>query len=305
MIKVSVILVSYNTKELTISAIRSVYEKTQNVTFEIILVDNDSHDNTVERVEEIFPSVICIKNKENYGFGYANNIGAKIAKGEYIFLLNTDTILINNAIKILADYLDVHSVDNNVVAVCGNLYDKNHNPATSYSRLFPSVTLELNSLLFNLLNHIKIINFHFNFSDKPIHFKGTLSGADSMLVKRHFDAVHGFDQDFFLYYEETDLFYRLMNHGFLVASVPQAKIIHLEGASEQLKERTLRRSFESKYIYVKKHKARYKRNIYHYIYQCTALSRVIVFYILGARDKKSYWDLLRTIEKKVYVESKE
>lgn len=136
MIKVSVILVSYNTRELTINAIRSVYEKTQNVTFEIILVDNDSHDNTVERVEEIFPSVICIKNKENYGFGYANNIGAKIAKGEYIFLLNTDTILINNAIKILADYLDVHSVDNNVVAVCGNLYDENHNPATSYSRLF-------------------------------------------------------------------------------------------------------------------------------------------------------------------------
>lgn len=303
--KVSVILVSYNTRELTINAVRSIYDKTDNIIFEIILVDNNSHDNTIESIEALFPDVICIKNKENYGFGYANNIGAKIAKGEYIFLLNTDTILTNNAIKILADYLDEHAEKDNVVAACGNLYDKMNNPATSYSKLFPGVTLEIHSLLFNLLHHIKMSNFHFNFSDKPIHFKGTLSGADSMLVKRHFDAVHGFDQDFFLYYEETDLFYRLMNHGFLVASVPQAKIIHLEGASEQLKERTLRRSFESKYIYVKKHKAKYKRAIYHYIYQCTALSRVIVFYILGTRDKKSYWDLLRTIEKKVYVESKE
>jgi GT2 family glycosyltransferase len=305
MIKVSVVFVSYNTRELTISAISSVYDKTQNVTFEIILVDNDSHDNTVECVEEKFPSVICIKNKENYGFGYANNIGAKIAKGEYIFLLNTDTILTNNAIKILADYLDEHAEKDNVVAACGNLYDKRKNPATSYSKLFPGITLEFNSLLFNLLHHIKMINFHFNFSDKPIHFKGTLSGADSMLVKRHFDAAHGFDQDFFLYYEETDLFYRLIKKGFLVASVPQAEIIHLEGASEQLQEKTLQRSFLSKSIYFKKHKPTYVYNICHYIYQFTTLSRVLFFSMLGRIDKSKYWSLLRKIEKIAYMEHKE
>lgn len=303
--KVSVILVSYNTRELTLNAIRSIYDQTSNITFEIILVDNDSQDNTVEHVEAIFPNVICIKNKENYGFGYANNIGAKIAKGEYIFLLNTDTILLNNAIKILADYLDVHTTSNNVVAACGNLYDKNKKPATSYARLFPGVALELNSLLFNFMHHIKAINFHFNFLDKPIHFKGTLSGADSMLVKRHFDAAHGFDQDFFLYYEETDLFYRLIKKGFLVASVPQAKIIHLEGASEQLQEKTLQRSFLSKYIYFKKHKHKYIYNICHYIYQCTALSRMLLFYLLGRRGKRQYWSLLQKTEKIVYMEHKE
>ncbi|MFM5038898.1 glycosyltransferase family 2 protein [Aeromonas veronii] len=303
--KVSVILVSYNTRELTLNAIRSIYDQTSNITFEIILVDNDSQDHTVEHVEAIFPNVICIKNKENYGFGYANNIGAKIAKGEYIFLLNTDTILLNNAIKILADYLDVHSTSNNVVAACGNLYDKDKKPATSYARLFPGVALELNSLLFNFLHHIKRINFHFNFSDKPIHFKGTLSGADSMLVKHYFDSVHGFDKDYFLYYEETDLFYRLIKRGFLVASVPQAKIIHLEGASEQLQEKTLQRSFLSKSIYFRKHQSKYIYNICHYIYQCTTLSRVALFYMLGRVDKRRYWNLLRRTEKRVYMENME
>lgn len=302
MIKVSVILVSYNTRELTINAIRSIYDRTQDVIFEIILVDNDSHDNTVEHVSGIFPDVMCIKNEKNYGFGYANNVGAKVAKGEYIFLLNTDTILMNNAIKILADYLDIHSMKDNIVAVCGNLYDNSHYPATSYSKFFPGLILEFNSLFFNAMHHIKAINFHFNFLDKPIHFKGTLSGADSMLVKRHFDAVRGFDQDFFLYYEETDLFYRLMKNDFVVASVPQAKILHLEGASEQLQEKTLRRSFLSKSIYFKKHKSRYIYNICHYIYQCTALSRVLLFYISGREDKRKYWSLLRRIEKEVYME---
>lgn len=302
MIKVSVILVSYNTRELTINAIRSIYDQTQNIIFEIILVDNDSRDNTVEHVNAIFPDVTCIKNDKNYGFGYANNVGAKVAKGEYIFLLNTDTILINNAIKILADYLDIHSTKDNIVAVCGNLYDNSHYPATSYSKLFPGLTLEFNSLLFNVMHHIKAINFHFNFLGKPIHFKGTLSGADSMLVKCHFDAACGFDQDFFLYYEETDLFYRLMKNGFLVASVPQAKILHLEGASEQLQEKTLRRAFLSKFIYFKKHKSKNVYNICHYIYQCTALSRVLLFYILGREDKRKYWSLLRRIEKEAYME---
>lgn len=305
MIKVSVIFVSYNTRELTINAIRSLYEKTHDITFEIILVDNNSQDNTVENVESIFPNVICIKNEENYGFGYANNIGAKIAKGEYIFLLNTDTILTNNAIKILADYLDEHAKEDNIVAACGNLYDKNNNPATSYARLFPGVALELNSLLFNFLHHIKMMNFHFNFSDKPIHFKGSLSGADSMLVKHYFDSVHGFDKDYFLYYEETDLFYRLIKRGFLVASVPQAKIVHLEGASEQLQEKTLQRSFLSKSIYFRKHQSIYIYNICHYIYQCTTSIRIALFYMLGRVDKRKYWSLLRRTEKRVYMENME
>lgn len=302
MIKVSIILVSYNTLNLTINTITSIYEKTKDITCEVIVVDNNSHDGTIDCVRMLFPDVICIENEENFGFGYANNIGAKIAKGEYIFLLNTDTILLNNAVKILADYLDSNAERNNLVAVCGNLYDVNGGPMTSYSRLFPSIALELNTLAFNILHHIKKCNFYFNFTDKPICFKGALSGADSMFVKKHFDEINGFDQDYFLYYEETDLFYRLIKKGFNVASIPQAKIIHLEGGSEQAKDKTLERSFTSKYIYLSKHCRGISSVIYHYIYKLTLLSRIAVFYCTGKHSKFKYWLMLMDAEKKAYLE---
>ena len=300
-IKISIILVSYNTAELTVNAISSIYEKTNGVVYEIILVDNLSKDNTLSLVRHNFPNVICIENNKNSGFGSANNIGVKVARGEYVFLLNTDTVLMNNAIKILSDYLD-QNIDNNVAAVCGNLYDLNNRPATSYSKLFPSIFLELNTLCFNFLHKIKLVNFCFNYSNRPIHFRGSLSGADCMLVKRHFEDVNGFDENFFLYYEETDLFYRLIKNGYLVASVPQAKIIHLEGASESIQEKTLIRSFTSKFIYLKKHKSKYE--YYHYLYQCTVLSRMFFFRMLGKKEKYEYWNLLKTTESRMYSESK-
>ena len=102
---VSVIIVNYNTLELTKNTIESVFEKTIEVSYEIILVDNASTDGSVEFFENNYKDkIILIKNNENLGFGRANNKGIEIAKGKYIFLLNSDTLLINNAIKILFDF---------------------------------------------------------------------------------------------------------------------------------------------------------------------------------------------------------
>ena len=99
---VSIILVSYNTILLTASAIDSIIEKTQGITYEIILVDNNSVDGTVEYLDGKFnENLIIVKSTKNLGFGKANNLGIEIANGKYVFLLNTDTILINNAIKVL------------------------------------------------------------------------------------------------------------------------------------------------------------------------------------------------------------
>lgn len=100
MIDVSVILVNFNTCQLTIQAITSIYKHTNRVKFEIIVVDNNSNDNSVEQIQFLFPEIPIVKNNKNIGFGRANNEGIKIAKGEYIFLLNTDAYLLNNAIEI-------------------------------------------------------------------------------------------------------------------------------------------------------------------------------------------------------------
>ena len=108
---VSVIIVNYNTVELTKQCILSIYNQTKDVNFEIIVVDNNSEDNSVKIIENNFPQVILINNSDNIGFGRANNLGVEIAKGKYIFFLNSDTILLNNAIKIFVDYMRKNNIN--------------------------------------------------------------------------------------------------------------------------------------------------------------------------------------------------
>ena len=104
-IDVSVIIVNYNTLELTKQCVESLKAKTKGIQYEIIIVDNASNDGSQEyfRNDE---SIIYIYNKENLGFGRANNIGYRHSSGKYIFLLNSDTILENNAIKIFFDFME-------------------------------------------------------------------------------------------------------------------------------------------------------------------------------------------------------
>ena len=106
MVDVSIIIVSYNTAELLENCINSIVEKTQNISYEVIVVDNDSCDNSISLLYEKFDWVKVIVSKKNLGFGRANNLGIEVASGRNILFLNSDTILINNAIKILSDFLD-------------------------------------------------------------------------------------------------------------------------------------------------------------------------------------------------------
>ena len=103
---VSIIFVNYKTKDLTINAINSVIEKTEGVDYEIFVVDNASNDGSIEAIEQEFSNINIIKNPINSGFGSANNLAIKQAKGKYIFCLNTDTLLVNNAIKIMFDFME-------------------------------------------------------------------------------------------------------------------------------------------------------------------------------------------------------
>ncbi|MGL5902335.1 MAG: glycosyltransferase, partial [Cetobacterium sp.] len=132
--QVSIIIVNYNTLELSKNSIESIFEKIQNIEYEIILVDNDSQDGSKEYFsKEYYKSRIkLIQSEKNLGFGKANNLGINIAKGKYVFLLNSDTLLINNVIKILFDFME----KNKSVGLAGaNLYNENKEPAHSYNVL--------------------------------------------------------------------------------------------------------------------------------------------------------------------------
>lgn len=246
---VSVIIVNYNTLELTKNTINSVIEKTRDLNYEIILIDNASEDGSIKFFEKEYKNkIIFIKNNENLGFGRANNKGIGIARGKYVFLLNSDTLLVNNAIKILFDFME----KNEGCGVCGgNLFDIDLKPTHSFLKKLPCLTSEIDFQL-NFFGKVfrKVMNkrndFNYSKNEKEV---GYVTGADMMIRKKVLLEVGIFDKEFFMYSEESELTYRIKQKKYKIFSVPQAKIIHLEGKSSIFKEKKYHMFLESKYKY--------------------------------------------------------
>ncbi|STO30816.1 dTDP-Rha:alpha-D-GlcNAc-pyrophosphate polyprenol, alpha-3-L-rhamnosyltransferase [Fusobacterium necrogenes] len=292
---VSIIIVNYNTLDLTKNTIESVFEKTKGLNYEVILVDNASTDGSIEFFENSYKDkVIFIKNNENLGFGRANNKGIEIAKGKYIFLLNSDTLLKNNAIKILYDFME----KNNNCGICGgNLYTLNNDPLHSFFPDLPYVTIKTEAIVYlNFIEKIcrKILKRKrdFNYTNTP-KVVGCITGADMMLRKSILDKVGIFDEDFFMYSEEIELTYRVYRSGYLSYSVPEAKIIHLEGKSITFKENRFRMGLESKYKYFYKTS---NLKICKYAYYISQLGHLLSLIL---RINKDYWKMYK-INKEEY-----
>jgi GT2 family glycosyltransferase len=278
---VSIIIVSYNTKALLKQCLQSVFEKTQDITFEIIVVDNSSHDGSPQMVQDEFPNVTLVEN-ENKGFGHANNVGAKYANGKYLFLLNPDTVLLNNAVKILFDFIDSHPK----AGICGgNLFDETGQPAVSHSMYFPGVAEELDSLFFAMgitrLWHGRNIEFNHTYYARKVCF---IVGADLMIKTALFQQIQGFDCDFFMYAEETELTFRVKKMGYEVYNIPQSKIIHLGGRSTD-NEKQIELRMNGIKMYHKKTKSAFIAWVCNSIISVTILSRLFLFKIIGKTEK--------------------
>jgi GT2 family glycosyltransferase len=240
MIDVSIIIVNYNTKELTSNCINSVFSKSSGIDFEIILVDNASTDGS----KYLFATdsrIVFVPLSENMGFGRANNEGFKRATGKYVLCLNPDTLLLNNAIGILCGFMNHHPE----VGICGgNLYDADMNLTHSFRMTLPSFWWELDyhfGYFFSKLRWGK--DLEYNTSDKPKSV-GYITGADMMIRKDILDKTGGFSKQFFMYFEECELTYRIKKLGYNVFSVPDAKILHLEGKSFASSELTTKMKYQ-------------------------------------------------------------
>lgn len=286
-VDVSIIIVNYNTNDLVIQCINSVLLHTKNIEFEIIVVDNNSPDRKIEGLNDVFPNVKLILNDSNSGFGAANNLGAKFALGKYIFLLNSDTIILDNSIYYLYKFMSDH---NNAGACGGNLCDINLQPATSFTRWMPSILSDVDYFFINIIS--KLIyrkNTYYCYSNSPIKINGNISGADLMISKQVYDNLGGFDENFFMYYEETDLLFRIRKMKYETFIVPQSKIIHLEGASESIQSNRLNWTYESKRKYYLKNKSKMQFLISNQIFYLTILQRILLFKVIGNKSKFKYW----------------
>lgn len=240
---VSIIIVNYNTKKLLADCINSIYKHTTNIEFEIIVSDNGSVDGSIEMLKQNFPQVILIENNANLGFGTANNKGLSIAKGKYIFYLNSDTLLLNNAVKLFFDYFEENGSKENIGALGCNLLNKDGTINNSYST-FPDINQDLQGLFKlnfglwkKLLKKIFISSsINNNTSSTPSvsnNMKKTgevdyIVGADLFLLNNEYAL---FDENFFLYFEETDLQYQLAKAGKKRILLDEPSIIHYEGCS--------------------------------------------------------------------------
>ena len=232
-VSVSYIIVNFRTADLVLRCIDSIREHTRQQPYEIIIVDNASGDDSEAKLAHI-PDVIFIANGANAGFGAANNRGAELACGRYLFFLNPDAYLLNDAAAVFTAFMD--DSKNAGVGCCGgDLFDGEGGTQVAYGH-FPSLT----GIFFELgLHRFFPHKFEASFSigvkngDDRVKVVDYIAGADMFVRKAVFDQLKGFDADFFLYFEETEFAYRLRKSGYQSVLLPLARILHLEGASHQ------------------------------------------------------------------------
>lgn len=236
----SVLIVSYNTKDLLLQSLSSLtasLKKTPSVSYEVIVVDNGSTDGSTEAVKELKAKEIkLIENKKNVGFGAANNIAAKAASGTYLLPLNSDTIVNNVDFDKLLAIMDKHR-DIGVLTIKLLLPDGSIDPASH--RGFPTLWRSFTyfSKLEALTKKIPIFNqffggYHLTHHDLSTeHEIDSPSGAFYLTRKELYDKVGGFDEDFFMYGEDLDLSWRIKKMGYKIWYYPYQSITHIKGQS--------------------------------------------------------------------------
>ena len=279
----SIIIVNWNTKDFLCACLDSVFKETKSISFEVFVVHNASSDGSPEMVEREFPQVKLIKNKENLGFAKANNQAIRKSGGKYIFFLNPDTILINNAPKIMIDFMEK---DENV-GICGaRLFREDMSGQVSYGD-FPSLWQVISETLFlprilcrNWFPNTGIIPDNKITGPIPVNY---VSGASLMLRREIINKIGLFDEAFFAYFEEADLYYRTNQSGWKIYYIPSAKVVHYGGgvSSKKLNEVRSVIFYRSMFVFFLKH--------YGYFFAITTKYLFLMRYLLALVFWKSVY----------------
>lgn len=227
---VSVIIISYNTKEITLKCLSFLLES-QDQELEIIVVDNASKDESVSAIKSKFPKVKIIENKENVGFATANNQGMKLCKGEYILLLNSDCFVYTDTIVKSLDAMARNKWD---VAGCRLVNaDGTFQPSWGFH---PSLRRVGQMMLFlDNLPMVKEVIDSIHIRSEKRHTKECevdwVTGAYVLLKREIYVRTNGFDENYHMYGEEIEWLYRIKKLGYKIGYTPNARAVHLLGAS--------------------------------------------------------------------------
>lgn len=277
--KVSIVIVSWNTKEILaecLNSIAPVYERMNKneAQLEVIVVDNASSDGTISLLKESFKWVTLIDTGENLGFPGGNNRGFAVSQGEFILLLNPDTVVHDFAIEEMVQFLDSNP---NVGAVGSRLLNTDGSLQEScYPR--PTLGRELWRLFH--LDRIKAIGIYDmdSWSLSEPREVDVLMGACILVRRSIIQKIGGMDEDYFMYSEEVDLCRRIQTDGWPIYWLPKAQITHYGGQSTNLvKTEMFLRLYESKLLYFSKNHGRIVALIYKVILYLASIPRLFLY----------------------------
>ncbi len=236
-IDVSIVIISYNTRDMTLAAIDSVVRETSTVTYEIIVVDNASTDGSAEAIKAHPANPRLFALQDNIGFGRGNNYGANHASGEYVLLLNPDTVVVDSAIDALVRF----AKSNRRAMIWGGrtlFADRSLNPSSCWGRITPWSLLCRVTGLTAIFPRSEFFNPE-SYGAWPrdrARNVDIVSGCFLLIPRSIWLALGGFDEAFFMYGEEADLCLRAKRIGAQPMVTPEATIVHYGGASEKTRK---------------------------------------------------------------------
>lgn len=250
----SIVILNYQTFELTKNTINSIFEYEYPFSYEVLLVDNASGDDSLSKLKDYFKdNVIFIESSENNGFAAGNNQALKIAKGKYQLLLNSDTIVWENTLESIYYYMEKHT---DVGATGCRVLLENGDLDKACKRSFPNVK---NSFfrLFHIPTKSKDDNYNLDsLPDDGVYEIDCLTGAFMFIRKEALDEVGFLDETFFMYGEDIDLCFRIKQAGWKIVYYGKSKITHFKGASsKKQKSKLIYEFYRAMYVYYKKHHA--------------------------------------------------
>ena len=258
--KADIVIITYNCRDFTLKCIQSLYQYNSQEINDIIIVDNNSNDDSIEIISNLFPKIKIIKNPENFGYAKAVNIGMDNAKTDIVIVSNADVEYSHNSVRNLLNTFEIDSK----IAVTGpqQFYPNGKNQYSwGYTPSLKNVLIQLFSLsVFSYLIYDKIYR-----NQEKIIDVSYADGAVLAIRKSIFDSLNGFDEVYFFYTEEADFCYRAKKSGYRVVNNTAAKVTHYRGASTTLSgpnEKSVAMMFDTVYLFCQKHLSQFQTKYY-------------------------------------------
>jgi len=286
--ELSIILVSYNTADYTVRALRAVFAETEATTFEVIVVDNQSGDNSVTLIREHFPQVRLIESGANLGFAGGVSIGIEASKGDYVLMLNPDTVVLEQAIDRLMAFAHRYPEHGIWGGVTLN-NDLSLNTQHAWARP------DFSSLLFSALglSRLFVSSCFFNhvnygcWDRQSVREVDIISGCFFLTRRSIWNELGGFDPAFFMYAEEADFCLRAIQAGYQPVVTPEARIIHHGGVSHHRFSGKQIKLLKGKVELINRHVPTWKKPVYRFLLYLYVLNKYLSHRLLKSGTEQA------------------